>query len=162
MSWPGRAAPKLQPPAAPGTAARPCLVQAAALPKFLSPFAWRIVRRFNDGYELTDLDLLDGGWPWSTAQAPAVRRSLRFPDRHDPAVIEAAAARPAQVLLAFARFPAARVLKTDDRVIVSWIDVRFAGGITSLTARRPSEDTFRATVELDANGRILSARLGGN
>jgi len=166
-SWPGTAAPKVEPPpvraaASSASPSSPCLVQTAALPMFLSPFEWRIVRRFSDAYELTDLNVLDDWLPAGRGAPPVARQNLRFPDRHDAAVAEAAAASPAHVLLAFARFPAARVLTSGDRTFVSWIDVRFAGGITSLDARRPADDTFRATVELDANGRIVSSRLGGN
>ncbi|MDE3155929.1 MAG: metal-dependent hydrolase [Acidobacteriota bacterium] len=160
VSWPGRAAPKLDAPATSGAAPSSCVVQTAALPTFLSPFEWRIVQRFPDAYALTDINVLDDWLP--AAADGGIRQSLRYPDSHAPAVREAAAAPPARILLDFARFPAARVFTTGGRTEVSWIDVRFAGGITSLTARRPADDTFRATVVVDPAGRVLNSRLGGD
>jgi membrane-bound metal-dependent hydrolase YbcI (DUF457 family) len=171
-SWPGRARPKViapDGPAAPAAAREaspaaqvPCLVQAAAMPMFLSPFDWRVVERFPDAYELTDINVSADLFPWLGPSQPKVRETLRYPDQYGPDVTAAAAARPAKIFLAFARFPAARTFATHGHVFVHWTDVRFAGGVSSLTAPRPPGDLFGATVELDANGRILNARLGGD
>lgn len=135
----------------------PCVVQTAAIPTFLSPFVWRIVARYPDAYELSQIDVRPawlGGSPATNIQY------IRFPDAHGPTVAEAAKAHPARAFLRFARFPLAHVSPEGGHTIVSWSDLRFIGGLTSLTPARPRSGAFRVNVMLDAQGNVLSAGFG--
>ncbi|HVC21014.1 MAG TPA: metal-dependent hydrolase [Vicinamibacterales bacterium] len=166
-SWSDRPAGKIAAPAAgaamaahPGAPA--CLVQMAALPTYLSPFTWRIVERFPDAYELTDINVLPALLPSLSGRtrAPGQRTVLWFPDQHSHWVADAAAAPSARVFLEFSRFPAVRTEHAHGRVIVRWTDVRFGGGITRLRGRTPAIDAFGAVVQLDEQGRILHWKIG--
>ncbi|HEY7790919.1 MAG TPA: metal-dependent hydrolase [Vicinamibacterales bacterium] len=135
-----------------------CLLEAAAIPTFLSPFVWRMVERYPDAYELTDLDVRPFGFPGGSS--PGTLQDIRFPDSHAPAVARAAQAPDARVFLHFARFPMAHVEEAGGRTAVSWTDARFLGGITRLVPAHPQTSPFRLTVTLDPRGDILSASFG--
>ncbi len=153
-SWP-RPTPSL------ATGTRPCLLEIAAMPTFISPFRWRVVARASNAYELHDVDLLDA----RVQQPPSGgevfwRMAVRVPDVWTPAAVEAAQAPEARVFLGFSRFPATRsVASPDGGATVRWNDMRFAGGITSLTSPRPP-DPFTVVVRLAPNGRVLEETLG--
>jgi membrane-bound metal-dependent hydrolase YbcI (DUF457 family) len=135
----------------------PCLVETAAIPTFLSPFIWRIVARYPDAYDLSEIDVRPA---WLGGHAETTIRSIRYPNARAPVVDQAAAAYPAQVFLRFARFPLAHVAPDGAHTVVSWSDLRFMGGLTSLTPARSRPSAFRVTVTLDARGTILSAGFG--
>ena len=147
----------------PAGAPRPCLVEAAAIPTFLSPFHWRLVTRYEGGYELREIDLLEGrlaagGRPGGGG--PQIL-TVRFPDQRNQWVARAEQAPTARSFLRFARFPAARTFTDQVGVTtVRWSDVRFAGGLTTLVDARGDPAPFTVTVRIDASGRILSERLG--
>lgn len=138
--------------------ADPCVVETAAIPTFLSPFVWRIVARYADAYELSQIDVRPA-WLGGDRGKKSIRY-IRFPDARAPAVGEAAMAYPARAFLRFARFPLAHITSEGDRTLVSWSDLRFIGGLTSLTPARSRSGAFRVTVTLDARGEILSAGFG--
>lgn len=146
----------------PAQAARPCLVEVAALPTFTSPFRWRLIAHLSNAYELHDVDLLDGRLHDDSGTADRMwRLSIRFPDQWTAATREAAAAPMPRIFLGFARFPSARTF-TDARgeATVRWTDVRFAGGLTSLEDRSRRPNPFNLTVRLDAGGRVIAERTG--
>ncbi|MGE5245009.1 MAG: metal-dependent hydrolase [Betaproteobacteria bacterium] len=152
-SWPRR------PPSS--RSGRPCLVQIAAMPGFLSPFRWRIVAQMSNGYELHDVDLLDARLHGpDTGHEVFWRMSIRYPNLWTPSVERAAATDVGHVFLGFSRFPAARsFVAPSGETVVHWNDMRFAGGIFTLSApRRP--DPFTVTVRIAADGQVVEQRLG--
>jgi membrane-bound metal-dependent hydrolase YbcI (DUF457 family) len=127
-----------------------CL-QAAALPTFLSPFTWRLVRQYPGGYELRDWSLFSGtsGGPvWIPSEA----------DRWSAAARTAAVSR---VFLNFSRFPATRsAVLPDGSRRVRFVDVRFVGSPFGLTPDPQARPPFMATVDFSADGVVTRARLG--
>jgi membrane-bound metal-dependent hydrolase YbcI (DUF457 family) len=102
-------------------AARPagpdaCLT-AAALPTFVSPFTWRIVRQSAGGYEISDRSVFAASTP---------QRSTRLTSDIGPEVTRARSTRAGQVYFDFARFPIARVTRTP-AAAVRLYDARFVG-----------------------------------
>jgi membrane-bound metal-dependent hydrolase YbcI (DUF457 family) len=154
--WP-RAAPQTPPPGSPR-----CLIEAAAMPSFTSPFQWRIVLKLSNAYELRDIDLLDSRWrdPDEDTVAPW-RTTVRYPNVWTPIVTQAADTRLGRVFLGFSRFPAARsALDAHGSTTVRWTDVRFAAGLISLEQPRSGPDIFTAVVRIDRDGRVVEERLG--
>jgi membrane-bound metal-dependent hydrolase YbcI (DUF457 family) len=141
-------------------AGKRCLVEIAAIPTFVSPFTWRVVAQMSNAYELYDLNLLDARVrEASTGEHPFWRHVRRFPNVWTPAVQHAAAAHTARVYLGFARFPAVRTFTEPDGVTtVQWEDMRFVMAPVPRGDRRSS--LFTVTVGVDADGKILSERLG--
>ena len=127
-------------------------IQAAALPTFLSPFTWRAIRQYPNGYELSERPLGD-----QTAPPPRVW----IPSEAGPLIARARATSTARVFLAFARFPAARVVQTGpDLSVVRFVDVRFVGNPLEWDQDARARTPFVVTVALGAGGRILEERLG--
>lgn len=123
------------------------LVDAAAIPTFFSPFRWRIIRRYADGYELSEIDLLKGA---PRSQAPKTGNPAWVPAEENDWTARARQSETARVFLDFSRFPAARTFsRPDGVVVVRWVDLRFVGN-----------SFFVATVRLSPDGRILSDGLG--
>lgn len=148
-TWPDLPSPKL--PTDHACARYPCALTTAALPTFGSPFRWRIVRQFSNGYRLSDIDLLtrtEGPTSWMA---------------HDPStVVQAARETPDSLtFLAFSRFPAARVEWEGHEAIVRMSDVRFLDvPITRRGEEFRPRNLFTVTVRLDPQGKILEARFG--
>jgi inner membrane protein len=143
----------------------PCLADLAALPTFVSPFRWRIVARFSNGYEVREIDLLVP----DADDRPLASRSreahaVRVADEWTPAIERASRSRVGQVFLGFSRFPAAEsVAHADGTTTVRWTDVRFVDRLPLPTpARTASTRTnfFTATVRIGAEGEVLEQRLG--
>jgi membrane-bound metal-dependent hydrolase YbcI (DUF457 family) len=154
--WPAAASPAVSP------AARRCLLEAAAMPSFTSPFRWRIVLKVSNAYEMRDIDLLDARWREDDEESAAPwRTTVRYPNVWSPPVIQAADTYLGQVFLGFSRFPAARTA-VDPRGVttVRWTDVRFAAGLVSVEQPRPGPDIFTAIVRISADGQILQEKLG--
>jgi membrane-bound metal-dependent hydrolase YbcI (DUF457 family) len=134
----------------------PCDRRQAALPSFLSPFQWRLIRQTADGYEMKNIDVL------RRTMGPAVA----IPDQDDAAIRTARRTRTAQVFLAdFARFPAARSrARPDGSVEVRWDEVRFMGTVSGLPDGPdddpPGTGLFVVRVTLDGQGRVVDERLG--
>ena len=140
-----------------------CLVEIAAMPTFVSPFTWRIIAQMSNAFEMYDVNLLDARVSIHGASAsgehPFWRRVLRFPNVWTPAVERAAATQVARVYLGFSRFPAVRTFTDPGGVTtVRWEDMRFVVAPVPRGDRRSS--LFTVTVRVDADGRILSERLG--
>jgi membrane-bound metal-dependent hydrolase YbcI (DUF457 family) len=128
-----------------------CL-QAAALPTFLSPFEFRVVRQYPRGYELSERDLLDDG-PWEGLWIDAAR---------GPEIDRAAATRTGRVFLDFSRFPAADVrVQPSGESVVRFKDLRFMGTLLTLDPRPQARAPSAMTVRLDRSGRVVFERLGG-
>lgn len=95
----------------------PCLA-AAALPTFVSPFVWRIVRQHPTGYEISDRDVRRG----TTSGA------IRLENESDNAVTQASNTPAGRVYLDFARFPLARIAsRAGGATTVRLHDARFIG-----------------------------------
>jgi membrane-bound metal-dependent hydrolase YbcI (DUF457 family) len=154
-AWPR--APVTMPVLAAGTR---CLVEIAAIPTFMSPFTWRIVAQMSNAYELYDLDLLDARVRGDSSGEHAFWRHVRrFPNVWTPAVARAAETHTGRVYLGFSRFPAVRTFTDPDGfTTVRWDDMRFVAAPVPRGDRRSS--LFTVTVRVDADGKILSERLG--
>ena len=155
-SWP-------RPTAPPRPAARTrCLVEAAALPSFSSPFSWRIVAQFSNAYELRDIDILDARLrgagedtdvPWRT--------NVRYPNVWTPAVATAATTATGGVFLGFSRFPAARSVEDPQHVMTVRItDMRFVAGPAPVDSPLRRDNLFTARVRIGPDGRVLDEALG--
>ena len=134
-----------------GAAGPGACLQAAALPTFFSPFSWRLVRQQADGYELRDIRLGHGS-----------DASVFVPSEHDQWVARARQAETARVFYRFSRFPATQsAVLPDGTHRVRAMDVRFVGppprGLEPDPQARPP---FVMTVEIGADGSVLSQRLG--
>jgi hypothetical protein len=127
-----------------------CL-QAAALPTFVSPFRFRIVRQYPRGYELSERNVLD-----STPVA-----ALWIAAEEGPAIDRAADTRTGRVFLDFSRFPAAAVEKgPSGGTVVRFVDLRFMGTPLRLDGRPQARAPSAMTVRLDGQGRVLLEYLG--
>lgn len=129
-----------------------CL-QAAALPDFLSPFSWRLIRQQADGYEMRDVSLL---------RDEALSPRVFVPSESDMSVARARATDTMRVFLFFSRFPATRAATLPDGTRrVRAIDVRFVGPPPLPLEPDPqARAPFVATVEIAPGGRVISERLG--
>lgn len=127
-------------------------IQAAALPTFLSPFDWRIVRQYPQGYELSQRHAL--------RRADPVDR-VWVPSEAGPAIARARATTTGRVFFDFSRFPAARVVERGETgLVVRFQDVRFVGSPFRLEAEPDAPAPFTATIVLDASGGVVGEQLG--
>jgi membrane-bound metal-dependent hydrolase YbcI (DUF457 family) len=128
-----------------------CL-QAAALPTFLSPFEFRIVRQYPLGYELSERSVL----------APAATSRFWIDAAHGPAVDAAMATRTGRVFMDFSRFPAADVtVRPDGRSVVRIKDLRFMGSPLRLGNQPQQGAPSAMTAWVDRAGRVVFEHLGG-
>jgi membrane-bound metal-dependent hydrolase YbcI (DUF457 family) len=127
-------------------------IQAAALPTFVSPFTWRAVRQYPNGYELSERSVLGGGEP-----VPAVW----IPSESNAAVARARATATGRIFLDFSRFPASRIVEQrPDAVTVRILDVRFVGTPLGLEPNPQVRAPFVITVQVDRAGGVLLERIG--
>jgi membrane-bound metal-dependent hydrolase YbcI (DUF457 family) len=127
-------------------------IQAAALPTFVSPFAWRVIRQYPSGYELSDRSVL--------AADQAVPPSW-MPADTGPEIARARATITGRTFLDFSRFPSSHVAERNaDGVVVRFVDVRFAAMGEHLQADPRARSPFVVTVALDASGRVVREQLG--
>ena len=148
-SWPDAPRPKL--PSDYPCRAAPCTLEIAAIPTFVSPFTWRIIRQLQSGYDIREIDLLAG------AQRPITW----LPNDSAPAVDAARRASVPRSFLAFSRFPTARVETHDDETSVQLLDVRFLDA----PLREGAEELrggglFGVRVRIDRQGQVIEDRLG--
>lgn len=129
-----------------------CL-QAAALPGFLSPLQWRLIRQQADGYEMRDIRL---------GRAEPISPRVFIPSEGDAWVARARATQTARVFLSFSRFPASRsAIMSDGARRVQFVDVRFVGDPPRVLDLNPeSRAPFLVTVEIAPSGTVLAERLG--
>ena len=128
-----------------------CL-QAAALPTFLSPLTWQLIRQQTDGYELRQVSLL-------SPSAESTR--LWIPSESDEWVAAARRTHTARVFLNFSRLPATRsVTDRDGSHQVRLVDVRFIGGPFQWDQEPQVRPPFVATVVLAPTGAVLREGLG--
>ena len=148
-AWPDLPSPKL--PSDYLCGRYPCALTTAALPTFGSPFRWRIVRQFSNGYRVSEINA------WTHTEQPLSWMA------HDNGVAVEAARGTSEVVtfLIFSRFPAAHVDHLNGETIVQMRDMRF---LDVPVARRGEEfrpgGLFTVTVRLDPHGRILEHRFG--
>jgi membrane-bound metal-dependent hydrolase YbcI (DUF457 family) len=127
-----------------------CL-QAAALPTFLSPLRWQLIRQYPEGYELRQLSLAgltetDRLWVANDA---------------DPWIAAAERTKTAQVFLKFSRMPARRsIVLPNGAHQVRLIDVRFVGGPFQFRRDPEMRPPFVATIVVAPSGKPLAERLG--
>lgn len=135
---------------------RPCLVELAAVPTFLSPLRWRVIAHLSNAYEIHDIDLLDSTLPTPAIASEVLRqRAVRIPNVWTDAVRKAATTRSAKIFLGFSRFPAARPLADPaGGAIVHWSDIRFVGGVLTVDQPSRNADLFALTIRLHPDGRI--------
>jgi hypothetical protein len=134
-------------PAPPGP--DPCLV-AAALPTFVSPFVWRIVRQHPTGYELSDRRVSDH----------VTIGTLRIESDAGPDVIHARNSAGGRIYLDFARFPLARIgSRSGTTTTVRLHDARFIG-LPATTDTGALPGTLSVTITVDAAGRAIEQRFG--
>ena len=146
-----------------------CLVELAAIPSLVSPFAWRVVAETSDGYDLQDVNVLDRRF-WTSAREPEVlwRQATRYPNQWSAPALEAASAPTARIFLGFARFPAVQIFR--DRsggITVQFADVRFVG-VGPPGPDRPrgegagpnARSLFGATVRFAPDGSLVEDQLG--
>jgi membrane-bound metal-dependent hydrolase YbcI (DUF457 family) len=127
-----------------------CL-QAAALPTFLSPLRWQLIREYADGYELRQLSLI----------GPADTDRLWVANQADPWITAAERTRTAQVFLKFSRMPARRsIVLPNGTHQVRLIDVRFVGGPFQFRRDPEMRPPFVATIVIGPTGKLLAERLG--
>jgi membrane-bound metal-dependent hydrolase YbcI (DUF457 family) len=128
-----------------------CL-QAAALPTFLSPLKWQLIRQQADGYELRQISLL----------APASDATRYWiPSESDEWVAAARRTRTARVFLNFSRLPATRsVTERDGSHQVRLLDIRYVGGPFQWEEEPRMRPPFVATVVIGPGGTILHEGLG--
>ena len=134
---------------APATGSGVC-VEAAALPTFLSPLTWRVIRRQSNGYELSDRRLF--------GQPPTLQSAWLPSDSGD--VDRVRATRPGRVYLDFARFPIAELVsRTPSLTTVRLFDARFV--VMAADARgTPANARLSVIITMDASGRIVEQHFG--
>jgi membrane-bound metal-dependent hydrolase YbcI (DUF457 family) len=127
-------------------------IQAAALPTFFSPFRWRAIRQYPNGYELSERSLL----------RPNARVTpVWMPADVGPAIARARATRTGRVFLDFSRFPSSHVVaRGPDEVVVRIVDVRFVGPVLRLDDNPRARSPFVATIAIDGGGRVVREQLG--
>jgi membrane-bound metal-dependent hydrolase YbcI (DUF457 family) len=126
-------------------------IEAAALPTFLSPFTWQVIRQYPEGYELREVSVL----------APGASDRLWVPTEADRWISAAERTRTAQVFLNFSRMPAERsTVLPDGAHQVRLIDVRFVGGPFQFRRDPEMRPPFVATIVLAPSGKVLGERLG--
>jgi hypothetical protein len=160
-SWP-------RPEAVPPDGTHRCLVDLAATPDPISPFAWRLVARTSNSYETFSVDLLDRRYHEPASDTEVLwRRALRYPNVWTPAVFAAARAPATRLFLGFSRFPLVRTLTTPDgTTTVRWSDMRFAasgpvqgrGGDRGIAAS--AGNLFGVTDTVSADGRVIQEQFG--
>lgn len=127
-------------------------VQAAALPTFISPFAWRVIRQYPNGYELSDRNVFEQG---------AAVASTWMPADTGPEIALARATRTGRVFLDFSRFPSSHVIeRSQEQIVVRFVDVRFVDLGSSLDPSPHARAPFVVTVALDAKGQVIREQLG--
>jgi len=127
-------------------------IQAAALPTFISPFAWRVIRQYPNGYELSDRNIFERG---------ASVASTWMPADTGPEIALARATHTGRVFLDFSRFPSSHVIeRSQQEIVVRFVDVRFVDVGSSLDPSPHARAPFVVTVALDPKGQVLREQLG--
>ena len=68
------------------------MIEAAAMPSFISPFQWRIILHVSNAYEMREVNLLDDRLGlWEAEPAAPWRVNVRYPNLWTPVVARAAA-----------------------------------------------------------------------
>lgn len=127
-----------------------CL-QATALPTFLSPLTWRLIRQQSDGYHLREITLGRGAGA-----------DVFVPSHHDAWVGRARRTATGQIFFGFSRLPATTsAMRPDGTWRVRAMDVRFVGLPPEGLGPDPkAREPFVMTVEIASDGTVLSERLG--
>ena len=126
-----------------------CL-EAAALPTFLSPFTWRVIRQQSNGYELSDRRVFGHSQTIQSAWLPSDNGNA---ERVRPT-------RPGRVYLDFARFPIAELMaRTPSLTTVRLSDARFV--VMPVNVRGLSASArLSVIITVDGAGRVVEQRFG--
>jgi membrane-bound metal-dependent hydrolase YbcI (DUF457 family) len=139
---------------------KPCLVEIAAVPTFGSPFRWRVIAQLSNGYELHDLDVLDGRVRAASPGDTFFRQMVWYPNQWTAKTLVAASTPAAAVFLGFSRFPAARTFSDPSgATTVRWTDMRFAAGPGPRDEPRPP-NIFNVLVQIDSTGHVVAEHIG--
>lgn len=113
-----------------------------ALPTFLSPFEWRILKRFPGGYEVSAMDLLG---------RPARHAPIFYETARGVTIDEALQNPRARVFMAFARLPVAQLVRAEgDDLVVGLQDLRFVGEPAGANGvREPRPGPFSIVVHVN-------------
>src|SRR6516165_4535671 len=124
--------------------------------------AWWSFAQMSNAFELREINVLDNSLRETNPQSNGSwRRAIRYPNVWTPAVQQAAATGLGRMFLGFSRFPAARAATdASGSTTVRFTDVRFVLGPAVADQPAPPVQLFTATIRLDAQGRIVSERLG--
>ena len=127
------------------------------MPTFLSPFRWRVIAHLSNAYEAHDVNLLEARFRRPPTDAEALwRTTLRFPNMWTPAVWTAAATKPGQTFLGFARLPAVRtIVDQSGTTTVRWTDVRFINAATPPNREGQPDDLFTIVVRIGPGGQAV-------
>jgi hypothetical protein len=148
-SWPDAPAPKL--PSDFSCREMPCALETAAIPTFISPFVWRIIRQLPNGYDIREVNVLSG----------TERPIARLVSDSAPVVDTVRMAPAPRSFLAFSRFPIARVEMHDHETTVRIVDVRFLDApLRGRDEELRGGGLFGVLVRVDRHGRIIEDRLG--
>lgn len=133
----------------PATGSDVC-IEAAALPTFLSPFTWRVIRHHSNGYELSDRRVLE--------HSRAIQSAWLATDSGD--VERVRLTRPGRVYLDFARFPIAQLMaRTPSLTTVRLSDARFV--VMPVNIRGLAANArLSVVITMDASGRLIEQRFG--
>ena len=125
-------------------------IEAAALPTFLSPFMWRVIRQQSNGYELSDRRLFGQS---ATIQSVWLASDSDGAERVRPT-------RPGRIYLDFARFPIAELMaRSPSLTTVRLSDARFVVMPVSLRGLAASA-RLSVIITVDGSGRIVEQRFG--
>jgi inner membrane protein len=129
----------------------PCSATISALPRFLSPFEWRVIEHRGPQYTVMDVNVMRG-----TTTMP-----VRVASEQGPLVAQAAATNVVRGFLDFSRYPVARSRKQDGGTVVRWHDLRFVSPAGPLNPdAEPRRGMFTVSVLVDESGRIIEERFG--
>jgi len=128
-----------------GTTGSDVCIEAAALPTFLSPFTWRIIRRQSNGYELSDRRVFGQSRTNQSVWLPS--------DNGDAERVRPT--RPGRVYLDFARFPIAELMgRSPSLTTVRLSDARFVVMPVNIRGVAASA-RLSVIITVDASGRIV-------
>ena len=128
-----------------------CSTSIAALPRFHSPFEWRLIEHRGTEYRVSEVNVLSG-----TTTTP-----VRIASAQGPLVTRAESATVVRRFLDFSRHPVARTQSRNGASAVTWHDLRFVSPAGPLKPdARPRGSLFSVSVVIDADGRIIDERFG--
>jgi len=134
-----------------GGRAAGCTATMSALPRFASPFEWRLIEHRDSRYEVSDVNVIR-----QTRTTP-----VRVASEEGPMVARAGSTDVVRGFLDFSRYPLVRSRKQDGATVVRWHDLRFVSPAGPLNPHtEPRRGMFTVSVVLDSGGRVIEERFG--